>query len=136
MATTEANKLLQADLIRKATSDILKTIRDNADTARIVFGAPSEERTLFIKQLAVAGASAALIHLAMFIHITQRNKEKFIDERDLAEAIGYAISYHYLIMDNEMDHDNHEFKADDAIELTGKISEALLKILPEKRFNI
>jgi hypothetical protein len=82
--------------------------------------------------ISTAAASAAFISLATVLRIILRDNKPVIDEKDIAEAAGYVISFVYWTLVKR----NERQSASQMATMTGEISEALLKILPQQELKI
>jgi hypothetical protein len=128
MEQTQVNDLLLSDFQKKAATDVIKAIKNNIDL--IVEGGAN--KTIGSMAVTTAATSAALISLATILRVMLRDKEPTLDEKDIAEAAGYAISFVYWTLVNS----NKRQSAPQMADMTGEISKALLRVLPQQEFKI
>ncbi len=121
------------DLQNKIAVDTMKVITQVTDLMYLS-DADNTTKRLASLSIPVSAASAAVVAVGMVLRaILRRSKDsKFIDQKDLAEAVAYVTTYLIFRMSSSEDRKT----PDEMAALTTKISDTLNQILPEQQFKI
>ncbi len=131
--TTDNAKLISLDLQNKAGMDTMKAINHVADLL-IASGVNDETKRLGALSIPLSGAAAAMAAAAMILRAFHRKNEnhRVIDQKDIAEATAYAVAY---LIYRFSDGSNRK-SPEEMARLTGVISDALSKLIPEQEFTL